>query len=547
MPVVQLYLNRLQKLVGKQSNKNKIISKIPFLGLDIEEQTNEFLRVEYSPNRPDYATDFGIALGLQGQFGIKKGIPKLSIKKGNYSLKVDSSVKKVRPFVTSIVAKNGALDDETIRQLITLQEDLHFGIGRRRKKSSIGLHDLDKIEFPIKYTTVSKNHKFIPLDSSQQSSISEILEKTDVGKQYGSILNNSAKVPIILDAKENTISFPPIINSAHTTVTSKTSNLLVEVTAIDKIAAEDSLAVVATTLQSAGFELYSVKISGANNSSPLLKPRKMILNSELVNNILGLNLSTTMIANCIKKSRIDAIAMKNKISCIIPRYRFDIFGPMDLVEEVALGYGIENLRPSLPPSISVGGKNDITKSIDSLSLLMIGLGFTEVVNSSLVNNKIQNELTNRGNLDVIQVIESKSQEHNILRDVIMPGILENLSKNIHEQYPQKLFETGIVFSKGNPIQEDVHLAGISAHKDANFSEIKSILQSSLKIGFNIESETKTSSNPPFAEGKNAYILVDNKIVGILGEIDSKVLGNFKVREEIKVVGFEIKLSGLIFD
>jgi phenylalanyl-tRNA synthetase beta chain len=547
MPVVQLYLNRLQKLVGKQSNKNKIISKIPFLGLDIEEQTNEFLRVEYSPNRPDYATDFGIALGLQGQFGIKKGIPKLSIKKGNYSLKVDSSVKKVRPFVTSFVAKNGALDDETIRQLITLQEDLHFGIGRRRKKSSIGLHDLDKIEFPIKYTTVSKNHKFIPLDSSQQSSISEILEKTDVGKQYGSILNNSAKVPIILDAKENTISFPPIINSAHTTVTSKTSNLLVEVTAIDKIAAEDSLAVVATTLQSAGFELYSVKISGANNSSPLLKPRKMILNSELVNNILGLNLSTTMIANCIKKSRIDAIAMKNKISCIIPRYRFDIFGPMDLVEEVALGYGIENLRPSLPPSISVGGKNDITKSIDSLSLLMIGLGFTEVVNSSLVNNKIQNELTNRGNLDVIQVIESKSQEHNILRDVIMPGILENLSKNIHEQYPQKLFETGIVFSKGNPIQEDVHLAGISAHKDANFSEIKSILQSSLKIGFNIESETKTSSNPPFAEGKNAYILVDNKIVGILGEIDSKVLGNFKVREEIKVVGFEIKLSGLIFD
>ena len=105
MPVVQLYLNRLQKLVGKKSNKNKILSKIPFLGLDIEEQTNEFLRVEYSPNRPDYATDFGIALGLQGLFGIKKGIPKLSIKKGNYSLKVDSSVKKMRPYVTSILYK----------------------------------------------------------------------------------------------------------------------------------------------------------------------------------------------------------------------------------------------------------------------------------------------------------------------------------------------------------------------------------------------------------------------------------------------------------
>ncbi len=547
MPVVQFYLNRLQKLVGKKSTKNKIISKIPFLGLDIEEQTSEYLRVEYSPNRPDYATDFGVALGLEGLFGIKKGIPKLSIKKGNYNLKVDSSVKKVRPYITSIVAKSGTLNDETIRQLITLQEDIHFGIGRRRKKTSIGIHDLDKILFPIKYTTVTKNHKFIPLDSSQESTISEILEKTDVGKQYSSILNNSSKVPIILDDKENTISFPPIINSNLTKVSSKTSNLLIEVTATDKNTAEDALAVVATTLQAAGFQLYSVKITGANNSTPLFKSKKIILNSELVNNILGLNLSTTMIASSLRKSRIDATPRKNRIICIIPRFRFDIFGPMDLVEEVALGYGIENLKATLPPSISVGQKNDVTKAIDSLSLIMIGLGYTEAVNSSLVSYQVQNELTNRGNSEIIQVVESKSLEHTILRDVILPGLLENLSKNVHQQYPQKLFETGIIFSKGNPIQEDIHLAGISAHTDANFSEIKSILQSSLKIGFNIESETKTSSHPIFLEGKTANILVNDKIVGILGEIDSKVIGNFKIREGVNVVGFEIKLSGLIFD
>jgi len=547
MPVVQFYLNRLQKLVGKKSNKNKIISKIPFLGLDIEEQTNEYLRVEYSPNRPDYATDFGVALGLEGLFGIKKGIPKLSIKKGNYNLKVDSSVKKVRPYVTSIVAKSGTLNDETIRQLITLQEDIHFGIGRRRKKTSIGIHDLDKILFPIKYTTVTKNHKFIPLDSSQESTISEILEKTDVGKQYSSILNNSSKVPIILDDKENTISFPPIINSNLTKVSSKTSNLLIEVTATDKNTAEDALAVVATTLQAAGFQLYSVKITGANNSTPLFKSKKIILNSELVNNILGLNLSTTMIASSLRKSRIDATPRKNRIICIIPRFRFDIFGPMDLVEEVALGYGIENLKATLPSSISVGQKNDVTKAIDSLSLIMIGLGYTEAVNSSLVSYQVQNELTNRGNSEIIQVVESKSLEHTILRDAILPGLLENLSKNVHQQYPQKLFETGIIFSKGNPIQEDIHLAGISAHTGANFSEIKSILQSSLKIGFNIESETKTSSHPIFLEGKTANILVNDKIVGILGEIDSKVIGNFKIREGVNVVGFEIKLSGLIFD
>ncbi len=451
----------------------------------------------------------------------------------------------MRPYVTSIVAKHGILNDETLRQLITLQEDLHFGIGRRRKKTSIGIHDLDKILFPIKYTTVTKNYKFIPLDSSQESTISEILEKTDVGKQYGSILNNSSRVPIILDDKENTISFPPIINSDLTKVSSKTSNLLIEVTATDKNTAEDTLAVVATTLEAAGFQLYSVKISGANNSTPLFKPKKIILNSELVNNILGLNLSTTMIASSLRKSRIDATAKKNRIICIIPRFRFDIFGPMDLVEEVALGYGIENLKPNLSPSETLGQKNYEYEILNSLSQTMVGIGYMESLNSSLTSKRILYELTNRDSSNKISVMNSKSQEHTILRDFILAGLINNLSNNIHESYPQKLFETGTIFLKGHPVNEEIHLACVCAHNDANFSEIKSIMQSTLKTGFNLESKTKTSSHPTFAEGSTAEILVQGKSYGIIGDISSKVKENFKIR--VPLVGFELKLSGLIFD
>ena len=105
MPVVELELPRLQKLIGK-TNRKKILQTLPFLGLDIESQENDIVRVEYSPNRPDYSTDFGIAIGLQGLLGSKKGLEKLKIKKINdYKIKVDSSVSKVRPFVTGIIAK----------------------------------------------------------------------------------------------------------------------------------------------------------------------------------------------------------------------------------------------------------------------------------------------------------------------------------------------------------------------------------------------------------------------------------------------------------
>jgi len=273
MPVVELNYSRLQKLVGK-TNKKKIKDTLPFLGLDIESESNDEVRIEYSPNRPDYSTDFGIALGLQGLLGLKKGILKLNIKKSKaYDVKVDSSVSKVRPFVTGIVAKNGKIDDKILRQLMVMQEDLHFGIGRRRKKSSIGIHDLDKISFPLKYTTTSRDYKFIPLTSNKEKTISDILENSDVGKEYSPILGNSSKVPIIFDSQNNVVSFPPIINAALTTVTTKTKNLFVEVTGMNKTDVEDMLSVVATILQSAGFELNTVKISGAKNSTLALKTK----------------------------------------------------------------------------------------------------------------------------------------------------------------------------------------------------------------------------------------------------------------------------------
>ena len=543
MPVVELSYTRLQKLVGKVTKK-QISDSLPFLGLDIESENKDSVRIEYSPNRPDYSTDFGIALGLQGLLGVKTGIIKLNIKKSNqYLISVKPAVTKIRPFVTGIVAKNGTVDDKTIKQLMAMQEDLHFGIGRKRKKSSIGIHDLDKIQFPLVYTTTNRNHKFIPLNSEKEITVSEILSTTDVGKDYGSLLGQSSQVPIILDKNQNTVSFPPIINAAITTVTTKTRNLFVEVTGLNKDDAEDMLSVVATILQTAGFTLESVNISGMKNSSPKLESKKISVNSSLINQSLGLNLNSSKIISSLKKSRLDAISKGTNIICTIPSYRFDIFGPMDLVEEVALGYGIHNLEPTLSPSQTIGNTNPVSVKLKSLDQTMIGLGYLEALNSSLTSKRILYEMTNRIPSTIISVLDSKSQEHTILRDSILPGLLENLSRNIHESYPQKMFETGTVFQYDDPISEKINFSGISAHKDANFTEIKSMLQSALKIGFGIKIETKTVIHPTFEDGHCATVILNGKTIGLIGKINSKTIENYKIR--IPVVGFEVSLSDSI--
>ncbi len=540
MPVIELSYSRLQKLVGKVTKK-QISDSLPFLGLDIESENKDLVRIEYSPNRPDYSTDFGIALGLQGLLGTKTGAIKLNVKKSNkYKISVRPEVSKIRPFVTGIVAKNGKIDDKTIKQFMAMQEDLHFGIGRKRKKSSIGIHDLDKISFPLVYTAITRNHKFIPLASEKELSISEILEKTDVGKDYGKILENSTKVPIILDANQDTVSFPPIINAAITTVTTKTKNLFVEVTGINKEDSEDMLSVVATILQKAGFTLETVQITGAKNSTAKFEQKKIKINPTLINQMLGLNISTSKIISSLKKSRLDASIKGKDIVCTIPAYRFDIFGPMDLVEEAALGYGIQNLTPTMAPPQTLGQINPVSSQIKSLSQTMVGLGYLESLNSSLTSKRVLYEMTNRNTSKIISVLDSKSQEHTILRDTILPGLLENLSRNIHESYPQKMFETGTVFTLDDPISEKTNLSSISAHKDANFTEIKSILQSALKTGFGIHIDTRTTTHPSFEEGRCANIIVNKKSIGIVGEINSKIIENYKIR--VPVVGFEISLS-----
>ena len=76
------------------------------------------------------------------------------IEKSDVKMNVESSVKKVRPFVVTAIVKDINMTDELIRSLMDLQEKLHLGIGRDRKKVAIGVHDFDAVKPPFTYKAV---------------------------------------------------------------------------------------------------------------------------------------------------------------------------------------------------------------------------------------------------------------------------------------------------------------------------------------------------------------------------------------------------------
>jgi phenylalanyl-tRNA synthetase beta chain len=546
MPVVNVTVDRLKKFVPGVK-VDKALDMLPYVALDIEGVDNNVIRVEYNPNRPDFSSDYGIARALRGMLGIETGLPKFRITgKSGLAVKVDPVVKKLRPFIVALVARNGRLDDETIKQLIAMQEDLHNGVGRRRKKASIGIHNLDAIKFPVTYKTTSGDYSFEPLGESSSRSIDQILKESETGSQYGQILEGSGRYPVIVDSAGTTLSLPPIINGNATKVDESCRNLFVEVTATDQKAAEDALAIIAVTLYDAGFEIRTATVeSGKKVETPRMKSKVISADIGYINSVLGLTLDAKKAIRYLRKGRLDAIATSKRIVCTVPRYRTDISHPIDIAEEVAIGYGIFNIEPSFPASPTAGQKNSLSTYFGAIREALTGLGMLESLSFSLTSREVQYDAFGIAGKGMLTVDCSKSIEHEILRDSLVPSLLQSLSRNVHEEYPQRLFEIGKTFRKDGSITERWNVGAVIAHADAGYTEIRSAMQALVRSGFGKDVTTETSSSPIFMEGRCAEIVVDALAVGTIGEVTPLALENFKLR--VPVAAFEIDLSGIIKD
>ena len=517
LPVVSFPVRKIEEFFPGY-DVDRIVDMLPYIGLDIEYVDEDEIRVEYSPNRPDFSSYYGIARSLKGLLEIEMGIPNVNIVQvKDYVISVNKSVSDLRPFIVGLVAKNGSLDDESIRNLVGMQEDLHNGLGRRRAKASIGFHDLSQLEFPLRYDTVSSNASFSPLGYKGAIKIAEILKETDAGRKHGKILGSTKIFPVLLDASDHIISLPPIINGDSTKINRNSRDLFVEATGTNLSLLEDVLAIMAITLSDMKFDIESVVIIYGKESivSPNMQLRKFEgLELSYINNVLGIQIMPELALKCLKKSRLDGLIDGCKITCNVPRYRTDISEAIDLVEDIGIGYGIFNLDPSLPAYRFSGKKSRNTTIFEKIRQTLVGMGLIENVNFSLISRTLEHEYVNRANdyTDAVAVVGSKSEEHEILRSSLLPSLLRSLSHNIHEEYPQRLFEIGKVFSLDEDPVERWSLCSVIAHDEADYTEGKSIVQTLMGVGLGKELEAHFSYNSDLSR-RSRGILVCRRYKG----------------------------------
>ena len=539
MPVVTLDMSRFSRLVGAE--KDKILDRLPFVGLDIEGQSEDLVRVEYSPNRPDFGTDYGIAKALRGIMGIEVGMRRYGATPSHIVVRVEPSVSSVRPFIACAAISDLHLDEEDVRQVISLQEDLHNGLGRRRRRVAVGLHDLKAMAPPIVYKAVRPSSQFVPLDEGREMTLSEILTSTETGRTFAHTLAGAKEYPLLVDSKRLPFSFPPIINCEATRVTSRTQTLFVEVTSTDMKAGDDVLAVLVTTLADMGGRLCSVGVDydGKKRTTPDLRVSRMKLDSGLIQRVTGLKLTSGQIKTCIRRSRLGV----KGAAVLVPRYRLDILHPVDIAEEVALGYGFDRIDAIYPPSKQPGAFNPCSQFLERASDVMSFSGMIELMTYELLDEKSLYRNFARPPAAAIAVEGPKSAEHSLLRDSVIPSLMAAMASNVKEEYPQRVFEIGRVYRRTKRgVEESWQLGCLAAHAQASFSEAKMFLASFVRTILGRSIGTEPAPHWAFAPGRSATVRIGDQAIGSVGEVSPVAISAFDLNTP--VCGFEIDLSVL---
>jgi phenylalanyl-tRNA synthetase beta chain len=251
-----------------------------------------------------------------------------------------------------------------------------------------------------------------------------------------------------------------------------------------------------------------------------------------------MNFSKEEVKNLLERMRFGVEIQGNKIKVLIPAYRTDVMHPVDLIEDIAISYGYDKLKPELPNISTLGGIDEFEDFSRKVRELAIGFGFQEVMTLILTNEK---DLFERMNISPIEkVVEAEnpvSLEHSIARTSLLSSLMQILEHNKNREYPQKIFEIGDCILGGTTGGEDVRkFSALIAHEKANFSEIKAIV-SGIFESLDLFYEIKKFKHGSFISGRCASI---EEKYGFFGEIHPQVLENFSL--EVPVTGFELNLT-----
>jgi len=552
MPTIELSKRDLEGLVGKKFSAKHLEQALLFVKGEVDKVEGDRVWVDIKDtNRPDLWGVEGIARELKARLGKQKGLVKYKVKKGRVHCKIEKSVEQVRPFITCAVIRNVKITKEFLVQIIQLQEKVGMTFGRRRKECGIGLYDFDKMQPLIYYKGYKDNEiEFVPLEYKVKMSPKEVLKEHPKGKEFGHLLEKSNVFPIVIDSNKVVASMPPIINSQATgRINEKTKNIFLEVTGFNWETVNTALKVMTMAFADRGGKIETVKISfpkgkiypKTHEFTPNFGTKKIELSLEYINKLSGMNFSLKQVIVLLARARMNAKKKGKKVVVEYSDFRQDILHPVDIVEDILISFGYNNVLPTKIEMPVFGNELSTTSYLDNVRDACVGLGLQEILSFTLTSKEKQKIKTGLIKEEFVEIANPVSANWEIFRKNIFPENLDFLNKNKNQEFPQKIFEVGKTVElnpkKETRVSEKEKLCICISDARSNYSNIKSVLDSVCNY-LGLTYKIAELKHPCFESGKSAQISIGEK-KGFMGELNQSTLQNFGLETKTIVLEMEV--------
>jgi len=558
MPTISATLRDLQTLAGASCPVDELPRLLELVKGEFKshDPATDELRIELNDtNRPDLWSIEGIARQLRTKrTGTAPDYPFFAGHIPDAEIRVDESVATIRPFVGGFIADDLLVTDSLLRGLIEMQEKLCESFGQRRRSLAIGIYQAQAIRFPVSYRAVPpRSVRFVPLGMEAELDLAEILEQHPKGIAYASILAGAKRYPLLIDAANQVLSFPPIINSrAVGEVRTGDSRLLVEATGSELPTVLLALNIIAVNMSDRGARITPLAARypsatatplGQNVVVPYPIESRVTLERADVERMLGVKLGTDEITRALGEYGCSVATDGDRLTVTAPPYRLDYLHPVDAVEDYAISVGYAAFAPQMPTGFTVGTLDRLTQVEDRVRDRLIGYGFEEVMTNVLTSRAAEAERVARPATGLVEIANVMSEGYSVLRRSLIPSLLRVEAASAASLYPHRISEVGEC-AIADPRQPEGSrtmsaAAALIAHASASFSELQSYLDR-LCYDMGLAYTLAPAEKGPFIVGRQACILVGDTPLGDIGEIHPETLTAWGVRTP--VVAFEMDLT-----
>ena len=552
-------------LLGRKMSDEELVNIFPVAKaeLDGHDEKEGVIKIELNDtNRPDLWSAAGVARALttykSGEirhydfFSTKDR----ALESGDRAVIDDESALGIRDYSIGFAARGKEVDNDLLVNLIQSQEKLCTNFGRKRKTIAMGIYRSDLIKYPVHYAAVDPDKTaFVPLGMTEKLTLREICEKHPKGRDYGYIVSDKPRFPYLYDDDNETLSFPPVINSARIgAVEVGDSDLFIELSGpiLDDLLLTASI--LACDMADMGFEILPIRVTFAKETPygkeitvPYYFQKEQKCSVKAVEKKLGLAISGEDCVKALRRMGVEASVSGDEITAICPPYRNDFLHEVDVIEDIMIGYGLENFAPVMPRDFTIGRLSPAEEFARKVKEIMVGLGYQEMMYNYLGSKKEYVDRMHIDGKDAVFILNPMSENYEVVRPSVIPSLLESESVSGHAVYPHNIFEVGKICLKDKRDNSGTvtknSLGFLSSDNQVGYNEAASLINT-LMYFLNKEYKLEAVENDPrFIPGRAASVIYNGEKVGVFGEVHPQVLESWG--SDMPTIAAEIDLDALI--